>query len=109
MSILNVVPHFRNSIPGSAICSFNLTAIQTAFNGAFKYQSSVGSAWERYLPAGPRQSQCQQTTQNHLLQSSRYQLMDSAVQPTSQSPLYNSQLEIITHIAVDILPTKMHR
>ncbi|KAG8249732.1 Semaphorin-5A [Homalodisca vitripennis] len=98
----------RNSIPGSAICSFNLTAIQTAFNGAFKYQASVGSAWERHSTAGSRQTQCQQTTQS-VLQSSRYQLMDSAVQPTSQTPLYTSQLETILHIAVDVLPTKMHR
>lgn len=99
----------RNSIPGSAICSFNLTAIQTAFNGPFKHQATVGSAWERHMSPHSRHSQCHETAPHQLLESSRYQLMDSAVQPTTQTPLYVSQLETITHIAVDVLPTKLHR
>lgn len=36
----------------------------------------------------------------------RYQLMDNAVQPTTLDPLYYKPLEILTHIAVDVVPTK---
>jgi len=38
----------------------------------------------------------------------RYQLMDNAVQPTTLDPLYYRPLEILTHIAVDVVPTKPH-
>lgn len=38
----------------------------------------------------------------------RYQLMDNAVQPTTMDPLYYKPLEILTHIAVDVVPTKPH-
>ena len=35
--------------------------------------------------------------------------MDNAVQPTTLQPLYLGRLEILTHIAVHVLPTKLHR
>lgn len=38
----------------------------------------------------------------------RYQLMDNAVQPSTLEPLYYKPLEILTHIAVDVVPTKPH-
>lgn len=34
--------------------------------------------------------------------------MDNAVQPTTLDPLYYRPLEILTHIAVDVVPTKPH-
>lgn len=34
--------------------------------------------------------------------------MDNAVQPTTMDPLYYKPLEILTHIAVDVVPTKPH-
>lgn len=34
--------------------------------------------------------------------------MDNAVQPTTLDPLYYKPLEILTHIAVDVVPTKPH-
>lgn len=101
---------FRNSIPGSAICAFNLTAIQAAFNGPFKHQENLGSSWERASsPQHSIHAQCHDTSTHKLFDSSRYQLMDNAVQPTTKDPLYTSQLETITHIAVDVLSTKYHR
>ncbi|XP_060837417.1 semaphorin-5A isoform X2 [Rhopalosiphum padi] len=98
-----------NGIAGSAVCSFNLTAINAAFNGPFKHQASVGSEWVRYNP--PHQlnhGHCQRQDPNQILDSSRYQLMDNAVQPTTMDPLYYKPLEILTHIAVDVVPTKPH-
>lgn len=81
-----------------------MSAIEASFNGWFKHQVSVGSAWEREGKARPRQ--CDQTD---LLDSSRFQLMDQAVQPTTFRPLYSSQLETLTHIAVHVTPTKRNK
>ncbi|XP_039283043.1 semaphorin-5B [Nilaparvata lugens] len=101
---------FLNSIAGSAICSFNLTAIQAAFNGPFKHQETSGSAWERSVShQHTRHAQCLDSATPKMSELSRYQLMDAAVQPVTQDPLYVGKLETITHIAVDVLATKYHR
>lgn len=42
----------------------------------------------------------------HHLESSRFQLMDQAVQPLTRQPLYHSALESFTHIALDSVHTK---
>ncbi|XP_066909269.1 semaphorin 5c [Halyomorpha halys] len=96
-----------NSIPGSAVCAFNMSGIEAAFAGPYKHQATVGSAWERQGPTRPRHSQCSGATT--LLDSTRYQLMDLAVQPVSQEPLYTSTMERLTHIAVDTVSTKIHK
>lgn len=99
----------RNSIPGSAICSFNMSAIEEAFSGPFKHQSHPGAAWERDYPQNRNHFECERASHTRqLLDSSRYQLMDAAVQPVTPSPLYHANLETLTHIAVDALPTKLH-
>lgn len=43
-----------------------------------------------------------------LLDSSRYQLMDQAVQPSTVQPLHFTKLERFTHIALDMISTKLH-
>ncbi|PSN40455.1 Semaphorin-5B, partial [Blattella germanica] len=100
-----------NSIPGSAICAFNMSAINAAFGGAFKHQEHPGSAWERHVSPHKRHFECQSTSSHshQLLDSNRYQLMDSAVQPATLHPLYTGRLETLTHIAIHVLPTKLHR
>ncbi|XP_050547311.1 semaphorin-5A-like [Daktulosphaira vitifoliae] len=99
-----------NGIAGSAVCSFSLTAINAAFNGPFKHQATVDSEWARYTPPNhqPNHGQCQRQDPNQILDSSRYQLMDNAVQPTTLEPLYYKPLEILTQIAVDVVATKPH-
>ncbi|XP_024085624.1 semaphorin-5B isoform X1 [Cimex lectularius] len=94
-----------NSIPGSAICLFNTSAIEEAFDGPFKYQASAGSAWERKNVPN-HHSTC--TGNQTGLDSTRYQLMDLAVQPMSTEPLYHSELETLTHIVVDTISTKIN-
>ncbi|KAK6639382.1 hypothetical protein RUM43_007655 [Polyplax serrata] len=99
----------RNSIPGSAICSFNMSAIEEAFSGPFKHQVHPGAAWEKDYSQHRNHFECEAPSQSrHLIDSSKYQLMDSAVQPSTQKPLYNSNLETLIHIAVDSLPTILH-
>jgi chondroitin sulfate proteoglycan 4 len=90
-----------------------MSSIAAAFSGPFKHQEHPGSAWERHVSPHKHHSECQPTSpQSHshqLLDSSRYQLVDSAVQPSTLHPLYTGRLETLTHIAVHILPTKLHR
>lgn len=43
-----------------------------------------------------------------MVDSSRYQLMNNAVQSTSLNPLHVAELERFTHITIDVLATKLH-
>jgi len=95
------------------VCAFNLTSIERAFNGPFKTQRTSSSAWEpQNSPESHNIFECRQPASpatQQLLDSSRHQLMDLAVQPTTLRPLYESKLERFTHVAVDVLDTKIHK
>jgi semaphorin 5 len=98
-----------NSIAGSAICAFNLTAIESAFAGPFKYQENMNSAWGQHYVQHREHFNCKSSARSsHLLETSKYQLMDSAVQATTLNPLHVAQLERFTHITIDVLSTKLH-
>ncbi|KAJ8986267.1 hypothetical protein NQ317_009977 [Molorchus minor] len=97
-----------NSIAGSAVCAFNLTAINDAFNGPFKYQHDMGSAWSKHDIPYRDHFECRGVpNSNYLLESSKYQLMDSAVQATTLDPLHVGTLERFSHITVDVVNTKL--
>lgn len=90
-----------------------MSAINTAFNGPFKYQESPTSAWERKDAEIRNQFDCkfdQFPSKRHeiLISSNRFQLMDEAVQPIQTNPLYTSKLERLTYIALDTITTKHH-
>lgn len=96
----------ENSIYGSAICVFNMSAIKHAFEGPLKYQSTQKSAWERSTPSS-QQFQCKAVEDNErVIEAQKYQLTDEAVQPASRRPLYTGELERLTHLTVDVVPTK---
>ncbi|RZC38554.1 semaphorin-5A, partial [Asbolus verrucosus] len=98
-----------NSIAGSAICAFNLTAIEAAFAGPFKYRENMDNAWGKHYVQHRDHFNCKSSVHSsHLLETSKYQLMDSAVQATTLSPLHVAQLERFTHITIDVLSTKLH-
>lgn len=102
---------YRNSIHGTAICAFNISSINDAFNGPFKYQKSMSSSWEREdnnRPNGCRPISDSSKRNNLVIESRRYQLMDQTIQSTTSQPLFVSKLERFTHIALDIIPTKLH-
>ncbi|KAL7301189.1 hypothetical protein TKK_0006159 [Trichogramma kaykai] len=111
-----------NAIAGSAICAFNMSAIEAAFNGPYKHQEHSGAAWERKpVQHQHGQAKCGQqhssaggahqdkSSQHVLTDNQRYQLMDEAVQPISPRPLHTTTLERFSHLAVDVTPTKRHR
>lgn len=97
-----------NSISGSAVCAFNLTSINAAFSGPFKYQEHTGSSWNKHFSQYPDHFECKGSPKSSLLETSKYQLMDNAVQATTLKPLYVAEMERLTHITVDVLATKLH-
>lgn len=108
----------RNSIHGSAICAFNLTAINAAFSGPFKHQEKSTSAWEskdfqrkesKYNDPYECKFTTHPSTRRDLIGSTLYQLMDEAIQPITEQPLYVSKLERFTHITLDSVATKFHQ
>ncbi|XP_054724810.1 semaphorin-5A-like [Uloborus diversus] len=98
----------ENSIYGSAICAFNLSAIHTAFDGPLKYQSNPKAAWEKQTVTH-KHFQCQSPgNMQYLLDAEKYQLTDDAVQPIHPKPIYTRELERLSSIVVDIISTKYH-
>lgn len=101
----------ENSIHGSAVCAFNLTAINSVFSGPFKHQDSSTSTWERKSSNSQIHNECQTARSphmHHLRESAKYQLMDDAVQATSIQPLHHASSERFSHIALDVISTKLH-
>ncbi|XP_011301281.1 semaphorin-5A isoform X2 [Fopius arisanus] len=101
-----------NAIAGSAICAFNMTAIASSFNGPFKHQEHSGAAWEKKRVTNHYKQYCGtpvNVPDHQIMDNQRYQLMDDAVQGTTISPLHSTTMERFTHIAVDVVPTKLHR
>ncbi|CAH1153476.1 unnamed protein product [Phaedon cochleariae] len=97
-----------NSIAGSAICAFNLTAINYAFDGSFKHQQDMDSAWSSQTNNYVDHFSCEPSKrETNLPETSKYQLMDLAVQPTTLNPLHVTILERLTHLTVDIVETKL--
>ncbi|XP_057667555.1 semaphorin-5A [Diorhabda carinulata] len=96
-----------NSIEGSAICAFNLTTINEVFDGPFKYQQDINSAWNKHTNVYKDHFNCITSQKNvNLLETFKYQLMDSAVQATTIDPLHVATGERFTHITLDVVGTK---
>lgn len=95
-----------NSISGSAICAFNLSAINEAFNGPFKYQHDMNSAWNKHQNTFKEHFECGTSKRTNLLETSMHQLMDTAIHGTTFNPLHEATLERFSHIAVDVLHTR---
>lgn len=89
-----------------------MSSINAAFSGPFKHQETMTSAWERRDTDNRAQYECKANTggsaRHSMMESHRYQLMDQAVQPTANRPLYHSTGERFTHIALDMISTKLH-
>lgn len=90
-----------------------MSAINAAFRGPFKHQETITSTWERQEASHRAPYECKvnegaSIRHSQLIDSHRYQLMDQAVQPVSGQPLFYSKLERFTHIALDMIPTKLH-
>lgn len=98
----------ENGIIGSAVCAFNMSAVNTSFYGPFKYQPSPSSIWGP-VTADNSHFQCQdsgQASRESDLAANKFQLMDKPVLPQSPAPLYLLNSERLTHVIVDVVVTR---
>ncbi|KAF2353568.1 Thrombospondin type-1 (TSP1) repeat [Trinorchestia longiramus] len=96
----------QNGIPGSAVCAFNLTSVNRTFEGPFKYQSNTNSLWSS-VTDDLDHYRCQYRDKSRgIVSSAKYQLMDSSVLPIDSRPVYALDFQRLTHIAVDVVPTR---
>lgn len=88
-----------------------MTAISKAFSGPTKYQEylSGSTVWKTMKPMDENFT-CKnaQRSSSNLLDSSKYILCESAVQPMHLNPLYVEKLEVFTRISVIKISTKLH-
>lgn len=97
-----------NGLMGSAICSFTLDDIQSAFSGKFKEQASSSSAWLPVLTSRvpePRPGTCVNDTETlpdtvlNFIRS--HPLMDSAVMHDYEKPVFFKRDVFFTRLVVD--------
>ncbi|CAK1593965.1 unnamed protein product [Parnassius mnemosyne] len=98
-----------NSIAGSAVCIYNMSDINAAFDGPYKVQDSPTSIWEPRSPSREAREhfRCAIDTRTHpTIEFQRYHLMYESVQPISGEPVYKMTMERFTHVTVDVTKTK---
>jgi len=86
-----------------------MSAVESSFGGDFKAQHHSNAAWERDNSQHRSHLECEAVTApRQYLESQRFQLMDAAVQPSTARPLYTVELETLTHIAIEVISTKLY-
>ncbi len=82
-----------NSIAGSAVCSFNLSSVEKTFEGPFKTRGGPDSAWKPVHGVDHSLFRCGQNSADNretlVAKSKEYQLLDGAVQPETESPIFH--------------------
>lgn len=98
----------ENSIVGSAVCVYTMSAVNASFDGPFKYQPSPSSAWVPET-ADKHHFRCEGsgTSLEADFAADKFQLMDKPVMPRSADPLYILNGERLTHVAVDVVATRL--
>ncbi|XP_077294549.1 semaphorin 5c-like isoform X2 [Arctopsyche grandis] len=94
-----------NSVPGSAICVFNMSEIEEAFLGPFKHQANSKSIWESQSVPHQEHTQCR-NVDSTFTELFDYQLMDKVVQPITSRPIHTANLDFYTHLSVTNVKTK---
>ncbi|CAH2054373.1 unnamed protein product, partial [Iphiclides podalirius] len=100
----------KNSIAGSAVCIYNMSDINAAFEGRFKVQDSPTSIWQPRSPSREAREhfRCNTDSRGHqTIEFQRYQLMHEPVQPVSGEPVYRAALTRFTHVTVDVARAKL--
>ncbi|XP_068619537.1 semaphorin 5c [Battus philenor] len=98
-----------NSIAGSAVCIYNMSDVNAAFDGPYKVQDSPTSIWESRSPSREAREhfRCAADSRIHqTIEFKRYHLMYESIQPISGEPVYKATLKRFTHVTVDVTKTK---
>lgn len=94
-----------NAIKGSAVCVYDVAALDAAFNGPFKHQKRKDSIWEPYTE--PLESyKCGSHHDNISTNSNKFQLKDLSVQPLYGRPILALANTRLLKITVDNVLTK---
>ncbi|XP_063381388.1 semaphorin-5B [Cydia fagiglandana] len=99
----------RNGIAGSAVCIYNMSDIDAAFEGPFKVQNTPTSSWEHRSPStwAREHFRCVQNPRNQQsLEYHNYMLMHYPIQPISDEPVYRVTSDRFTHVTVDVATSK---
>jgi len=102
----------QNGLTGSAVCTFDINSMESAFNGKFKEQATSTSAW---LPVAsskvpePRPGSCVKDTRelpDRVLNFMRsHPLMNEQVNQDGSEPVFFKRDVLFTHIVVDRVNT----
>ncbi|OQR67323.1 semaphorin-5A-like, partial [Tropilaelaps mercedesae] len=95
----------ENSIYGSAVCSYTLDDIETAFRGPL---TGNLDGWRRGKPASQRfqcQAQDAELSNDEWVDLKRYQQTYDSVRSARPTPLYHANLERIAQLQVDEVRT----
>lgn len=106
-SFLCRVRVYRNSIYGSAVCSYSLADIEAGFEGPL---TGMEDGWQRMKPASPwyRCKYDKPLDGDALLEVKRRHQVFSPISAATVAPLYNSERERLTHVQVDEVRTANH-
>ncbi|XP_055306886.1 semaphorin-2A [Sitodiplosis mosellana] len=97
-----------NGLVGSAVCSFDINEVHSAFSGKFKEQATSNSAWLPVLKSKvpePRPGTCVDDTSNlpdtvlNFIRS--HPLMDKAVNHEHSNPVFYNRDLVFTKLVVD--------
>ncbi|XP_040583936.1 semaphorin-5A [Lepeophtheirus salmonis] len=89
----------ENPIHGSAVCSFHISEVEKAFDGAFLIQKSPDSIWKS-VPGEHEHFQCR-TRGSSTHTSREYQLVERTVQQSHSAPIFYDNMEQYSHLIVD--------
>ena len=87
--------HCSNGVAGSALCAFNMTAVNTSFNGPLKYQTGANSVWSPvtqpldHYRCNYNDSDIVQTSLN----ANKYQQVHAKIMPIDDAPVYKLDYE----------------
>ncbi|XP_064202566.1 semaphorin-5A-like isoform X1 [Anguilla rostrata] len=99
-----------NSVAASAVCVFNLSAINQVFRGPFRYQENSRSAWLPYPNPNPDFQRGTidygsyiNLTERNLQDAQKFLLMHEVVQPATPTPRYLEDSVRFSHMVVDVV------
>ncbi|KAJ2954752.1 hypothetical protein O0L34_g3055 [Tuta absoluta] len=101
-----------NSVAGSALCVYNMSALDAVFSGPYKTQETTKATWEPRAPTASARDHFRCVPDDRPFQQkeyNRYYLMHRPIQPISGEPVYKVDLQRFTHVTVDATPTESGR
>ncbi|KAK0067430.1 semaphorin-5A-like isoform X2, partial [Biomphalaria pfeifferi] len=88
-------------MPGSAVCAYNMSAIEMTFGGSFKFRKSIDCNWEKITSSYSKLCGSPEPTSKQINDASDLIFMNDEVQPTLVGPLIVYDYDKWNNIEVD--------